>query len=57
MDFLNIAFSTVPLTGTQWLVCAAMGSTVLWVSELRKLVNRALRGRSPSQQVPMAPAK
>ena len=57
MDFLNIAFSTVPLTGTQWLVCTAMGSTVLWVSELRKLVNRALRGRSPSQQVPMAPAK
>ena len=57
MDFLNIAFSTVPLTGTQWLVCAGMGSTVLWVSELRKLVNRALRGRSLSQQVPMAPAK
>jgi len=56
LDFLNIAFSTAPLSGSQWLVCAAMGSTVLWVSELRKLAHRALRGRSLSQQVPMAPA-
>ncbi|MDB5860025.1 MAG: ATPase, type, partial [Ramlibacter sp.] len=34
---LNIAFGTVPLTPAQWLVCAAMGSAVLWFSELRKL--------------------
>jgi P-type Ca2+ transporter type 2C len=39
--FLNLAFGTVPLTFDQWMVCAAMGSVVLWMSELRKLVHRA----------------
>ena len=38
--FLNIAFGTTPLTLEQWLVCAAMASLVLWVSELWKLVHR-----------------
>ena len=42
LDFLNLAFGTVPLAFDQWLLCAAMGSTVLWFSELRKLVSRAL---------------
>jgi Ca2+-transporting ATPase len=41
LGFLNLAFGTVPLTLNQWLLCAAMASVVLWVSELRKLVNRA----------------
>ena len=40
LDFLNLAFGTVPLTFNQWLVCTAMGSVVLWFSELRKLVKR-----------------
>ncbi len=39
---LNLAFGTTPLSPGQWLVCAAMGSAVLWASELRKLVNRHL---------------
>ena len=43
LGFLNIAFGTVPLSLDQWLVCAAMGSLVLWFSELRKLVRRAWR--------------
>jgi Ca2+-transporting ATPase len=42
MPFLNAAFGTVPLDPQQWLVCAAMASTVLWASELRKLLARAL---------------
>ena len=42
LEFLNVAFGTVPLTFDQWLVCTAMGSVVLWFSELRKLVNRML---------------
>ncbi|MBI2725060.1 MAG: cation-translocating P-type ATPase [Polaromonas sp.] len=37
---LNIAFGTVPLSANQWLVCAAMASTVLAYSELRKLLIR-----------------
>jgi calcium-translocating P-type ATPase len=40
VGFLNVAFGTVPLTLEQWLVCAALGSVVLWFSELRKLVSR-----------------
>jgi magnesium-transporting ATPase (P-type) len=40
IDFLNVAFGTVPLSFDQWLVCAAMGSVVLWASELRKLLGR-----------------
>ena len=40
LTFLNLAFGTAPLTFSQWLVCAAMASVVLWFSELRKLVSR-----------------
>ena len=40
LPFLNEAFATVPLDPEQWLVCVAMASTVLWVSEIRKLVLR-----------------
>ncbi|SFC26158.1 plasma-membrane calcium-translocating P-type ATPase [Polaromonas sp. OV174] len=42
LPVLNLAFGTVPLSLDQWLVCAAMGSSVLWFSELRKLVGRVL---------------
>ena len=41
LEFLNLAFGTVPLTFNQWLLCAAMASVVVWYSELRKLVSRA----------------
>jgi calcium-translocating P-type ATPase len=44
VGLLNVAFGTVPLDPGQWLVCAAMGSVVLWFGELRKLLARALRG-------------
>ncbi len=40
VPFLNLAFGTSPLSGEQWLVCAAMGSTVFWYAESRKLVLR-----------------
>lgn len=43
VPFLQAAFSTAPLTLTQWLVCLAMASIVLWFDELRKLVLRAVR--------------
>jgi P-type Ca2+ transporter type 2C len=33
---LNVAFGTVPLPLEQWLVCVAMGSSVLWFGEIRK---------------------
>ena len=40
LGFLNVAFGTSALTPGQWLVCAAMASFVLWVSELRKFALR-----------------
>lgn len=45
IDFLNVAFGTSPLSGTQWLTCAAMSSIVLWFSELRKWASRARRAK------------
>jgi Ca2+-transporting ATPase len=47
LPFLNTAFSTTPLSPTQWLVCIALSSTVLWVSELRKLILRYVDSRRP----------
>jgi Ca2+-transporting ATPase len=41
IPFLQQAFSTVRLTAGDWLVCAAVASSVLWLRELRKLVARA----------------
>lgn len=46
LPFLNAAFGTVPLTLEQWGVCVAMASGVLWFSELRKMLGRALLPRS-----------
>jgi magnesium-transporting ATPase (P-type) len=40
---LSPAFGTSQLTLQQWLVCVAMASAVLWVSELRKFVARLHR--------------
>ncbi|OBB91451.1 cation-translocating P-type ATPase [Mycobacterium sp. 852002-30065_SCH5024008] len=40
LPVLNTAFTTTPLSPSQWLVCGAMASTVLWVSEIRKLILR-----------------
>jgi magnesium-transporting ATPase (P-type) len=37
---LNPAFGTAPLTLAQWLLCVAMSSAVLWLTELRKLAAR-----------------
>jgi magnesium-transporting ATPase (P-type) len=45
LGFLNTAFGTAPLSWTQWLICLAMASAVLWFAELRKLVLRARRQR------------
>ena len=41
LPWLNLAFSTTPLSLAQWATCVAMGSGVLWFSELRKALSRA----------------
>ena len=40
--FLQRAFGTVPLSATDWLICIAVGSSVLWLMELKKLALRLL---------------
>ncbi|HET9491420.1 MAG TPA: hypothetical protein VFR64_16905 [Methylomirabilota bacterium] len=42
ISFLQQAFSTVSLSAADWLQCAAVGSTVLWLRELSKVVMRAV---------------
>jgi P-type Ca2+ transporter type 2C len=43
VPFLQKAFSTVSLSFRDWLLCAAVGSTVLWLRELSKLALRRNR--------------
>jgi len=38
--FLQLAFGTVSLSGRDWLVCTIAASSVLWASEIGKLVGR-----------------
>jgi Ca2+-transporting ATPase len=40
VPFLQKAFSTVPLSGADWLFCAAVASSVLWLRELGKVFSR-----------------
>ena len=46
MDVLHGFFTTTDLTSGQWLTCAAIGSAVLWVGELIKIVLRARARRA-----------
>jgi Ca2+-transporting ATPase len=46
VPFLQKPFSTEPLGPTDWLVCSAVGSSVLWLRELNKLFTRARLRRS-----------
>jgi Ca2+-transporting ATPase len=43
VPFLQRAFGTVGLSGADWLFCAAVASSVLWLREASKLVARARR--------------
>jgi P-type Ca2+ transporter type 2C len=57
MDALHGFFTTTDLTphSSQWLVCAAVGSTILWAGELVKAVLRSRtrrRTRSRTMQPP-----
>jgi Ca2+-transporting ATPase len=46
LPFLQQAFSTVSLGVGDWLRCAAVGSSVLWLRELSKVIVRARAARS-----------
>jgi Ca2+-transporting ATPase len=42
LPFLQEAFSTVSLSAGDWLLCAAVASSVVWLRELSKIATRAL---------------
>jgi P-type Ca2+ transporter type 2C len=47
VPFLNEAFGTVPLSVSDWLLCTAIASSVLWIDEVKKLIVRStVRWRS-----------
>ena len=50
LPVLHVAFGTVPLSLDQWLFCVAMGSAVLWVSEMKKWAGRLLA--RPTEKTP-----
>ncbi len=43
IPFLQQAFSTVSLRASDWLYCAAVASSVLWLRELSKAIARGRR--------------
>ncbi|HVQ74331.1 MAG TPA: cation-translocating P-type ATPase [Candidatus Binatia bacterium] len=51
IPFLQEAFSTVSLSAGDWLRCAVVGSSVLWLRELTKLVARSRRRDVPATGV------
>src|SRR5262245_45447815 len=51
VPFLQQAFSTISLSAADWLCCAAVGSSVLWLRELSKFVTRKRRLRPASGAV------
>jgi Ca2+-transporting ATPase len=48
VPFLQNAFSTVSLTLNEWIRCAIVASSVLWLRELSKLITRARSKRMRS---------
>ena len=50
VPFLQEAFSTEPLGPGDWLRCAAVGSAVLWLRELSKILTRAVDARTAARR-------
>jgi Ca2+-transporting ATPase len=46
VPFLQQAFSTMALGAGDWLVCAAVASSVLWLRELSKMLTRGASVRT-----------
>jgi Ca2+-transporting ATPase len=46
--FLQEAFSTTNLSGSDWLLCAAVASSVVWLRELSKLMTRGIANQAES---------
>ncbi len=53
VPFLQNAFSTTSLSWSDWVCCTAVASSVLWLRELAKLVNRTMHPRQPNGRAPL----
>ncbi len=42
LGFMQSLFETTSLSATEWAVCVAVASSILWVEEIRKLVSRII---------------
>jgi Ca2+-transporting ATPase len=51
VPFLQQAFSTVSLSVGDWLLCTAVGSSVLWLRELSKVITRTRSRRVTTRVV------
>lgn len=51
--FLQNAFSTVGLSLRDWMLCLAVGSSVLWLREAGKWIGRRRAHRSPAEESPL----
>src|SRR3546814_5146640 len=51
MPFLQEAFSTTDLSAGDWLLCAVVASSVLWLREASKLITRATSGDRKSTRL------
>lgn len=51
------AGATTNLTSSQWLVCAAVGSTILWAGELVKTVLRSRTRRTRARAMQPQPSR
>jgi Ca2+-transporting ATPase len=54
VPFLQQAFATVSLRFGDWLRCAAVASSVLWLRELSKIIARATDHTSSRDGLPQA---
>ncbi len=45
LSILNRAFDTTPLSVSEWALCTAMASSVLWADEIKKLIVRRVAAR------------
>jgi Ca2+-transporting ATPase len=59
VPFLQRAFSTTGLAARDWILCALVASSVLWLRELSKVVGRAIRTapEPPRQRSGLAPGE
>jgi Ca2+-transporting ATPase len=52
--FLQRAFGTMPLSAAHWAICVGVGSTVLWLMELKKLALRLAGGSARRASRPVS---